>query len=42
MKQLKLVQVSMSVLHISDQQNKNERTAITEAAYETMDDKHCF
>lgn len=39
---LKLVQLTMSVLYVSEQQNKNERTAIAEAGYETIDDKHCF
>lgn len=39
---LKLVQLTMSALCIPDQQNKNQRTAVTEAGYETIDDKHCF
>lgn len=42
MEPLKLVQVTISVLCISDQQNKNERTAITAARYETTDDKTLF
>lgn len=36
------LKLTMSVLYVSDQQNKNERTAIAEAGYETIDDKHCF
>lgn len=39
---LKPVQVTTSVLSMSDQQNKNGRTAITEAGCETIDDKHYF
>lgn len=39
---LKLDQVTMPEQCISDQQNKNKRPAITEAGYETIDNKHCF